>query len=65
MIGGYHSWTQELNTRIERERANKAAELGSGMAGDFADYRYGVGVIEGLRLASEIAEEIIKEQERG
>jgi hypothetical protein len=66
MIGGYHPWYhEEILRRIRIERTKKSAELGEGYAQDFADYRYGCGVIEGLRMAQDIADEIKTEQEKG
>jgi hypothetical protein len=64
MIGGYNPWfVEELNRRIEVECADKSLQLGQGMAGDFADYRYEVGVIAGLHLAAEIVDQIKREQD--
>ncbi len=66
MLSGHNPfYTAELKTRLERECAAKAAELGQGMVTDYAGYREGVGLIAGLRLAAEIADEIVREQERG
>lgn len=65
MIGGYNPWyIQELKTRIANECVDKSIELGQGMAGDFADYRYAVGLLDGLRLASDIADQIKQEQDK-
>ncbi len=65
MIGGFHPWYhEELVRRLSIERTQKSSELGQGFAQDFADYRFGCGVIEGLRLACDVADEIKKEQER-
>lgn len=64
MIGGFHPWfCEELNRRIAQRRAERAMSLASGAAGDFADYRYGVGYLDGLQAALDVADEIRKEQE--
>jgi hypothetical protein len=64
MIGGYSPWyVAELTRRIDEECAQKSLEIGQGMCGDFADYRYAVGVIAGLHLAADFADEIKREQD--
>lgn len=64
MIGGYSPWfCEELTCRVAKERAERAMSLANGAAGDFADYRYAVGFMDGMELALTIADEIRKEQE--
>jgi hypothetical protein len=64
LIGSYSPWfLEEFNRRIDEECAQKSLELGQGMAGNFEDYRYGVGLIAGLHLAADIADQIKKEQD--
>lgn len=64
MIGGGNPWFhEELQRRVLKDKIEKSVELGDGLAADFADYRYACGVIAGMSLALDIAEEIKKEQE--
>lgn len=63
MIGGSFWFAEELQSRVLKEKIEKSMELGEGLAGDFPDYRYACGVIAGMSLALDIAEEIKKEQE--
>ena len=64
MIGGGSNWfAEEAKRRIEADQTDKRAGLGNGDAGDFADYRYGVGFIAGLETAKDFIDQIIKEQE--
>lgn len=64
MIGGGNPWFhEELQRRVLKEKIDKSLELGEGLAGDFADYRYTCGVLAGLNLALDFAEDIKKEQE--
>lgn len=62
MIGAYHPYFhEELIRRVVKESLERAEDLGNGAAGDFADYRYAVGFIAGLKLSLEIAEDIRRE----
>lgn len=64
MIGAFHPWFhEELKRRIEAVKAERAASLMQGAAGDFADYRYAVGFGDALSTALDIANEIRAEQE--
>jgi hypothetical protein len=63
--GGYNPWfVDELIRRIDTDRRDKASDLGNGIAPDFGAYQYACGVIEGLRLGAEHAEDIKREQDR-
>jgi hypothetical protein len=63
--GGYNPWfVTELVRRIEQDRREKADQVGNGVAPDFGAYQYACGVIEGLRLGAEHAEDIKREQDR-
>jgi hypothetical protein len=65
MIGSYSPWFNErLKELIEKERVQKAVDLGNAYAQDFADYRYGCGLIEGLRLAGELVDHLQQEVEK-
>lgn len=65
MIGS-HSWFHgQINERLARLRAERAFSLAQGAASDFADYRYGVGYLDGLQVALDIADELKKEQDAG
>jgi hypothetical protein len=65
VIGSNPTWFQtELARRIEADQTDRCKSLGSGAAGDFSDYRYGVGFIAGLELALDISKEIMKELEQ-
>lgn len=65
MISGYAPWFhEELKRRVEKDCVDRAVQLGQGMAGDFADYRYAVGFIAGQKYALDLAEEIKQETDR-
>jgi hypothetical protein len=65
VIGSNPNWfQQELERRIVADQTNRCTSLGQGIAGDFADYRYGVGFIAGLETALDISKEIMKELEQ-
>ena len=66
MIGGFSPWfSDEFARRVVHERGERLEGMGNGFCGDFADYRYTVGFLDGMRKALEIAEDIRKEQEQG
>tara|TARA_R100000655_G_scaffold8439_4_gene22102 strand:- start:3128 stop:3319 length:192 start_codon:yes stop_codon:yes gene_type:complete len=60
------SWSELFREKLRENMNNKADDLATGCASDFADYRYCVGVIEGLALAEreflDIIERIEKDQ---
>lgn len=51
-------WHQLLVKRLGEARADHEKSLLNGRASDFTDYKYLVGMISGLKLAAEIADEI-------
>lgn len=62
MIGGYNPWfIEEAVRRIKEKSAELCLSMGSGAAPDYASYRQGCGVIQGLDEAIEIIERIKKE----
>lgn len=64
MIGGYSPWfCEQLASRVMQRWVERSASLAMGAAQDFADYRYAVGYLQGLKDAIEIADDIRKEQE--
>lgn len=64
MIGGYHPWFhQELQRLVEVERREKAEDMARGACGDFADYRYAVGYVDGMNRVLELADDIRKKQD--
>lgn len=66
MIGSYSPWFIEtLRERLEKEQVSRAVDLGNDFAEDFAAYRYGCGLIQGLRVAVEIMDEIKQEVDKG
>ncbi len=66
MITGSSQWLyDEIIRRVEIDRAEKAVQIGEGYCQDYADYRYSVGFLAGMKHALEIAEDIKKEQEGG
>lgn len=64
-IGNYQWFYSEIERRVLADKTTKALDLAQGAAADFADYRYGCGVLAGLDLALEIAGEIKKELDQG
>jgi hypothetical protein len=61
---GGNWFADELIRRIKADQEDKSMGLGRGDAGDFADYRYGVGFIAGQECALDFIEQILKEQEK-
>ena len=45
------SWSELFLEKIRENLNNKADDLATGCASDFSDYRFRVGVIEGLATA--------------
>lgn len=45
------SWSELFTEKIREHLNNKADDLATGCASDFADYRFRVGIIEGLATA--------------
>ena len=65
MIGGYHPWFhEELVRRVTKDKVEKAIDLSRGAAPDYPAYQYACGLLAGLDLALEIAEEIKKDIEK-
>lgn len=61
MIGSHHIYFhEELIRRVTADKIEKALQLSQGYAQDYPDYRYACGVLAGLDLALDIAEEIKK-----
>jgi hypothetical protein len=50
-------------SRIAAHMANMQVDLGSGLAADWADYRFRCGVIDGLKTAIAIIDEVMTEME--
>lgn len=64
MIGSYNSYFHEaLKARIEKDRLERADGMARGMCGDFADYRYAVGFVDGMNRVLELADDIKKEHD--
>lgn len=61
IAGNYHYFSEELQSRVLKDKIEKSMELGEGLAADFSDYRYACGVIAGMNLALDFAEDIKKE----
>lgn len=51
-----------LRARLAERVGDYAVQLSGGYAQDFADYKQRVGVIDGLKMAIEICDEMIKEE---
>ena len=58
------SWSELFLEKVRENLNNKADDIATGCASDFADYRYRVGVIEGLALAEREFLDIIERIER-
>jgi len=52
---------QEIEIKIGEQLEKHAAELVTGRASDWADYRFRIGVIRGLRDALAIAKDVNEE----
>ena len=65
MIGSYSPWfIATLRDRLEKEQVDRAIQLGDDFAADFAAYRYGCGMVQGLRLAVEIMDQLKQEVDK-
>lgn len=65
MLGNANPWVfEELERRLKARQDEGRQALGAGCAGDFAAYRWAVGVIDGIEQAIMIAQDIRKESER-
>ena len=58
------SWSEAYRKAIRDIMNNKTDDLAVGSAQDFADYRYRVGIIEGLALAEREFLDIMERIER-
>lgn len=62
MIGIYSpGFHEELNRRVIAERLDKAIDLARGAAPDYPAYQHACGILAGLELALDIANEIKKD----
>lgn len=50
--------------RLGEQLDNRIEDISSGCANDFADYRYRIGVIEGLSIAKREFSEILRNFEK-
>lgn len=51
-----------LKERLQQRRAELAGQLAAGVAEDWGDYKHRVGIIEGLRQAIGICDEIEQDE---
>ena len=58
------SWSELFREKIREQMNNKADDLATGSASDFPDYRFRVGVIEGLAIAEREFLDIIERVEK-
>ena len=58
------SWSEAYKEALRSVMNDKADDIATGSAQDFADYKYRVGVIEGLALAEREFLDIIEIIER-
>ena len=58
------SWSEADKEALRSVMNDKADDIATGSAQDFADYKYRVGVIEGLALAEREFLDIIERIER-
>ncbi len=58
------SWSELFKERLRENMNNKADDLSTGCASDFPDYRFRVGVIEGLAIAEREFLDIIERIEK-
>lgn len=58
------SWSEAYRKALRDIMNNKTDDLAVGSAQDFADYRYRVGIIEGLALAEREFLDIMERIER-
>ena len=58
------SWSEAYKETLRSVMNDKADDIATGSAQDFADYKYRVGVIEGLALAEREFLDIIERIER-
>ena len=52
---------QALVAAIQSERNKAANNLARGNAADFAAYKYTCGILEGLKMAQELADSLVSE----
>lgn len=60
MISMIVEWRDELRSSLARAAQQVQDATGSGSASDWADYRYRIGVVTGLRRALAEVEEIYR-----
>lgn len=58
------SWSEAYKETLRSVMNDKADDIATGSAQDFSDYKYRVGVIEGLALAEREFLDIIERIER-
>lgn len=58
------SWSELLREKLREHMNNKADDLATGCAGDYPDYKFRVGVIEGLAIAEREFLDIIERIEK-
>ena len=58
------SWSELFKERLRENMNNKADDPSTGCASDFPDYRFRVGVIEGLAIAEREFLDIIERIEK-
>lgn len=57
-------WSELFKDKLRDHLNNKADDLATGCASDFSDYRFRVGVIEGLAIAEREFLDIIERVEK-
>ncbi len=66
MIGSYSPYfVEELQRRVISDRLEKAIDLARGAAPDYPAYQHACGILEGMELVLDIANEIKKDIDKG
>lgn len=60
-----HEFVHLLRKALDDDIAEMAAPLVDGEAGDFAGYKYGAGMISGLRRARQQIDNLVKKVNEG